>query len=395
MRIGIDASRTFVENPTGTERYAYEVTTRLLKLPEAAKHEWILYGSPSSIPPLNIRGGKGVIWKRIPLKYLWTQAGLAARTWLDRLDVLWVPAHTLPLLRQPGWLRKGKPLRTVVTIHGIEYEWLPAFENPLQRWYLPLSTIYAAKTASKVISVSKFTKDELVRRMGVKREKIEVVWEGITPSNLPLTLRGRNVDEVLNKWGLSQGKYLLFVGTVQPRKNLERLIEAFIKVITPPIPPLTSRGGSLYGDIKLVISGKLGWGYERVVELVNKSAGKVILTGYIDDKERSILLNNAEIYIQPSITEGFGLPVLEAMAAGIPVVSSWGGALKEILEIPNSGKSAGLLFDPYDLTDMEEKIKTVLGSREIRKEMIEGGKKRAGEFSWDKAARETYNILVK
>lgn len=364
MRIGIDASRTFVKDPTGTERYAYEVTMRLLKLPEASKHTWILYTKPGSLTTLRLPNVKTTV---VPWKYLWTQAGLAARTWADDLDVLWVPAHTLPVFRKPG-------MKTVVTIHGIEYEWLPAFENPLQRWYLPLSTIYAAKTASKLISVSKFTKDELIKRMGIDQAKIQVIWEGINKSRMT---GGKDLG-VLEKCGLEKGGYLLFVGTVQPRKNLERLIAAFERI----------------GQGKLVIAGKLGWGYEEVVRLADKSAGKVILTGYIDDNERLVLLHNAGIYVQPSITEGFGLPVLEAMAAGIPVVSSRGGALQEILEIPETGKTAGVLFDPLDVDDMTEKIQGVLRSKTVRDKMITEGKKRAGDFSWEKAAREAYRVMI-
>lgn len=364
MRIGIDASRTFSKDPTGTERYACEVTMRLLKLPEAAEHTWILYTKPGSQVTVQLPNVKTIV---IPLKYLWTQAGLAARTWTDDLDVLWVPAHTLPVFRKPG-------MKTVVTIHGIEYEWLPAFENPLQRWYLPLSTKYAAKTASKLISVSKFTKDELVRRMGINPAKIQVVWEGMNKNG---RAEGKNTG-VLEKYGLERGNYLLFVGTVQPRKNLERLIAAFERI----------------GSGKLVIAGKLGWGYEEVVRLAEKSAGKVILAGYVDDNERSALLQSAGIYVQPSITEGFGLPVLEAMSDGIPVVSSRGGALRELLEIPGTGLTAGLLFDPLDVNDMTEKIKEVLGSKKIRDKMITEGRKRAGDFSWEKAARETYRVIV-
>jgi len=370
MRIGIDASRTFEENPTGTERYAYEITTRLLNLPEARGHEWILY-TKHKIQTSKFKFPSNVRTQVVPLKYLWTQAGLAARTWVDGLDALWVPAHTLPVFRKPG-------VKTAVTIHGIEYEWLPAFENPLQRWYLPLSTEYAAKTASKVISVSKFTKEELVRRMGVDPEKIEVVWEGMSED---AKVGEKEVRNVLEKYGLERGNYLLFVGTVQPRKNLERLIEAYGKLSSE--------------RLKLVIAGKLGWGYDQVVKLAGQLAGKVVLTGYIEDKERVILLKSAGIYVQPSITEGFGLPVLEAMAAGIPVVSSEGGALKEVLEIPGTGgKYAGVLFDPTDTDDMTDKIKLVVGDERLKKSLVDRGLRRAGDFSWDKAARETYNILV-
>ena len=219
MRIGIDASRAFVDNPTGTERYSYEVITRLLKLPEAKKHTWILYVRPqfliSNFKFLNndqMFKCPNVQIREIPLSRLWTQVGLAARTWVDDLDVLWVPAHTLPVLRKPG-------IRTVVTVHGLEYEWLPEYENWLQRWYLPLSTKYAVMSASRIIAVSEFTKRQLVERLGADERKIAVIHEGVTRQRLETSVQR-----------LVKGKYLLFVGTIQPRKNLVRLIEAFSRL---------------------------------------------------------------------------------------------------------------------------------------------------------------------
>jgi len=304
---------------------------------------------------------------------LWTQVGLAARTWVDKLDVLWVPAHTLPVLRKPG-------IKTVVTIHGIEYEWLPAYENLLQRWYLPLSTQYAVMSASRIIAVSQFTKNQLVERLGADPNKIQVIYEGVTntsPSNpSPIIGEGRK-GEVLTKWGLKPKQYLLFVGTVQPRKNLVRLIQAYLALSTKHLA------------LKLVIAGKLGWNYEEVVELAKRYG--IMIVGYINETDRYSLLQNAIVYVQPSITEGFGLPVLEAMAAGVPVVSSSGGALKEIIGIqyPMSSK---ILFNPLDVNDMVKKIGLVLGNKKLREEMIKAGLKM--KFSWDDAAERTYRTLI-
>ncbi|KKU02746.1 MAG: AprM [Microgenomates group bacterium GW2011_GWC1_47_20] len=384
MRIGIDASRAFVENPTGTERYSYEVITRILQLPEARKHEWILYtrnSPPAAADPslkfsqargFAVREGRGVSYKmrQISLPYLWTQIGLAWRTWTDNLDCLWVPAHTLPILRKPG-------IRTVVTIHGIEYEWLPAYENWLQRWYLPLSTQYAVRSATKIIAVSEFTKKQLIERLGADRNKINVVHEGVTntsPSNpSPIIGEGRK-GEVLTKWGLKSKQYLLFVGTVQPRKNLERLIQAYSALSTKHLA------------LRLVIAGKLGWMYDDVVEMAKKHG--VITTGYTSEAERYSLLGNALVYVQPSISEGFGLPVLEAMAAGVPVVSSNGGALAEVVG------DAGVLFDPYDLSDIFDKLSLIVNSSKLRKELITKGHQRTKDFSWQMAAERTYNTLI-
>lgn len=373
-RIGIDASRAFVNEPTGTERYSYEVITRILRLPEAKEHEWILYTkkiTPSLIPSFSLRGGKGVIFKEISMKHFWTQAGLACRTWVDKLDVLWVPAHTLPVFRKPG-------IKTIVTIHGIEYEWLPAYENLLQRWYLPLSTKYAVLSASKIIAVSEFTKKQLRERLGGDQKKIKVVYEGYSPQIPNSKFQQPNKSQILNRYKIKAKQYLLFVGTIQPRKNLERLVEAFSALSTK------------YLGLSLVIAGKRGWLYGGVMDAIKKYKleHKVVITGYIEDEVRQELLNQALVYVQPSITEGFGLPVLEAMAAGVPVASSNGGALTEVVG------DAGVLFDPLNVEEIVNSIEFIVHSSKQRQKLIEKGLERVKIFGWENAARETYDLIV-
>lgn len=181
-------------------------------------------------------------------------------------------------------------------------------------------------------------------------------------------------------------KYILFIGTIQPRKNLKRLIEAFnIYLSSSPSPKLGE--GKSRGEVRLVIAGKLGWGYGEVLDEAKKNKN-VIITGYVSDAERDSLLQHALVYVQPSITEGFGLPILEAMRAGVPVVSSNGGALPEIVG------DAGLLFDPLDVSDLSDKLSKVLSNLKLRKQLITKGHLRIKNFSWEKAARETYNILT-
>ena len=400
MRIGIDASRAFVKNPTGTERYACEVITRILRLPEARNHTWVLYVKPGqmqSIAEADFKRMSQVKVKVIPLKYLWTQLGLAWRTWVDRLDVLWVPAHTLPVLRNPK-------LNTVVTIHGIEYEWLPAYENRLQRWYLPLSTKYALGQADKIIAVSEFTKKQLIERMRADPNKITTILEGFEVQDGGQSLGARDTAKIFHKYKIKSKQYLLFVGTVQPRKNLVRLIEAFSKLIHRLKKT----------DLKLVICGKLGWSYREVVSAPQKNQiqDRVVITDYVDNSTREILLSNALAYVQPSITEGFGLPVLEAMAAGVPVVSSRGGALSEILRMPNAtrtvtpgvktadfeyrvlGDFAGGLFDPEDVDGMADLLELAVKNPTLLREMTRRGGMQSQGFGWDKAAIETYRLLT-
>ncbi len=367
MRIGIDASRAFSDKRTGTEEYSYQIIKHILQLPGATNHQWTLYvRSDFEFRNSNLKLNSNCKVKIIPMTRLWTQVGLALRTWLDKLDLLWIPAHTLPVLRLPT-------LNTLVTIHGIEYEWLPAYENPLQKLYLPLSTHYAVMSASRIIAVSGFTKNQLLKRLHANSKKITVVYEGVAHQVSRKTVADSR--KILKKYKLQQKKYLLFIGTIQPRKNLIRLMRAFAKIDSI--------------ELKLAIVGKLGWLYDEILATPKalNLENRIVILGYLSSAERNILLQNALVYMQPSITEGFGLPVLEAMAAGVPVVSSNGGALAEIVA------KSGLTFDPYNIEDMAAKISQVITDGKLRQQLISKGRRRVLDFSWQKAAKQTLHIL--
>jgi glycosyltransferase involved in cell wall biosynthesis len=367
MRIGVDASRCFVERKTGVERYAYEILRHILMLPESGKHEWMVY--VKSGQGKDFFGGDNVRVVEIPGKYLWTQIGLATRTWTDKLDVLWVPAHTLPIMTNPA-------VKTVVTVHGLEYEWLPSFDGWFNKWYLPFSTKFVARRAGKLIAVSEFTQLELVRRLGVAAEKIKVIQEGVA-ANLKSRAQATAIKSVMVKYGLREGHYVITVGTIQPRKNIRRLIAAFarLKAQDP--------------RLKLVIVGKMGWDYAGDVAAPREFgvADKVRFLDYVSDAEKDILLGNAVMYVQASITEGFGLPVIEAMQAGVAVVSSNGGALKEVVG------EAGMVFDPLDVEQMAEVMSRVVADIGLRTKLVRLGRARAKKFTWKKAAKSTYNWL--
>lgn len=370
MIIGIDASRAFISEKTGTENYSYYIITSMLRLPESKSHTFVLFTRQNPILPIELDGYTNVIVKEVKWKYLWTQAGLAWETWIGTsLDVLWVPAHTLPVLRNPK-------IKTAVTIHGLEYQWLPEYKNFLQKWYLPLSTIYATKYANKLIAVSKFTAKQLEEQLHTDKKKIKVIHEGVVAS-APC-----HSDTVsLQKCGLEYKKYVLFVGSVQPRKNLVALIESFSLV------------AKKYPELKLVIAGGIGWMAEDVLRAPSRYGvqDKVIFTGRISDPELSELYLGALVYVQPSITEGFGLPVLEAMASGVPVISSDGGALPEVI-----GNKAGVVVKLGDnfASRLSAAMERVIGDKKLQNTLMSMGYKRVGELSWKKAAEMTLEVLV-
>ncbi len=371
MIIGIDASRAYVSERTGTENYSYHLIKEILRLPESKKHTFVLFIRPNSILPQYLDGYSNLIVKVVKMKYLWTQLGLAWETWQKPiLDRLWIPAHTLPVLRNPK-------TKTVVTIHGVEYKWLPEYKNWLQKWYLPLSTYYAAKSADTLIAVSQFTKNELEKELHNSTMNIKVIHEGVTIE----VNRVKNTDKsVLDKYGVLPDKYVLFVGTVQPRKNLVQLIDGF------------SEFSRVNPGYKLVIAGGIGWMAEEILRAPNQYevAELVVFTGRVSETELSALYQSASVYVQPSITEGFGLPILEAMANNVPVITSNGGALSEICG------SAGIVIPIGDqfVSRLSKTIENVVKDQTMIKKMIVEGKKRVESLNWKNAARETLKVLL-
>lgn len=348
MLIGIDASRAFIHEKTGTENYSYNLIQKLLEIDK--KNQYLLY-TRESIP-----------WPRF-----WTQGGLALECLFHPPDILFIPAHTLPIIRRPS-------LKTVVTIHGLEYEYLPQYYQFPQKLYLNKSTEYAVHHATHLISVSQWTKKQLVEKLGVDSKKISVVYEGIpkgvTPQRMRPPARG---------YPLQGAPYILFVGTIQPRKNLVRLIEAF--------STLQAQGQAL----NLVIAGKLGWMCKEILAAPKRLGveGRVKFLGYVTDRELASLYQNALFFVLPSLCEGFGLPVLEAMRFGCPVIAAKGGALPEVVG------DAGILIDPYKIEEMAQAMKLMIENSDLREGLREQGYRRVHQFSWTRAARETIRVFEK
>jgi len=370
MVIGIDCSRAFGRDRTGTENYTYYLVKEMLRLPAAETHEFVLYTRVGSETPDWTRQKKVKI-EPIEMPYLWTQVGLAWRTWTNpKIDLLFVPAHTLPVLRKPG-------IKTVVTIHGLEYKWLPEYNNLLQRWYLPLSTYYAARSATKVIAVSNFTKEQIIEEAKIEAKKVVVILEGAQNA---INRKNDKSAKILRELNLDKGKYILFVGTLQPRKNLPALIEAFAR-LAPKYPRL-----------KLVLAGGKGWQTEEIFAAPSKWGvqNSVIFAGRVSDEELDDLYSGAALYAQPSITEGFGLPVVEAMRKGVPVVASSGGALAEVV-----GRSGVVVpIGPQFASNLAKQMDKVLSNDSYKSTLVASGHRRAKELNWQKAAEATLETLL-
>jgi len=368
MLIGIDASRAAVQQRTGTEVYSLHVIRGLLAL--GAPHRYALY-TPSAPPPgllVGTEGAPAASIRVIPFPRLWTHVRLSTEMALRPPDVLFVPAHVLPLVH---------PRSSVVTVHDLGYLAYPEAHTAFARLYLDRSTAWNARRAAAVLADSAATKADLVRAYGARPEKIHVVHLG-RDETLHRVTDPRLVTPVRRRYGLAD-RYLLYVGTLQPRKNLQRVVGAFARIA----------GQAGVSDVQLVLAGKRGWMYDQLFDQVERSglAGRVVFPGYVPDEDLPALFSAAAGFVYPSLFEGFGLPVLEAGGCGVPVITSNTSSLPEV------AGDAALLVDPHDVDAIADAMMRVLTDEALRAELARRGLENVKRFSWEKCARETLAVL--
>jgi glycosyltransferase involved in cell wall biosynthesis len=297
-------------------------------------------------------------------------AGLPAHAWEQsvlpfsiRDAVLWSPTNTGPLAMS----------RQVVTIHDVvpldHPEWLNPRFAVLHRWLIPR----IVRRAAHVITVSEFTRQRLIHHTGLNPEKVSMVYNGVDPRFSPRPEKEiRHVSEVLS---LPSRRYVLALGSIEPRKNLVRLVEAWGKLLH-----------RLPGDIWLVITGAAGRSlvYKKVSL---PSLPRVHFTGHINDEHLPALYSGALVFVYPSVYEGFGLPPLEAMACGTPVVTGDRTSLPEVIG------GAGLSVDPYNTDEIASALERLICSDDLRRFYSASGRERSQCFSWQKAGATTLRIL--
>ncbi len=360
LQIAIDASRITVSQRTGTENYALQLIRHLLRL--NTQHHFHLYfrDQPAAgLLPLHHNWTPHVIpWPR-----MWTHLRFASALWLQRPDVIFVPAHTLPRFFVG---------RAVVTIHDLGYLYFPEAHPPRERQYLDWSTRYSAKRATRVLADSEATRQDLIEHYHIPPDKIHVVYPSYDDRLQPVTDSTR-IAAVRAKYGIEKD-YFFFLGTLQPRKNIERLIRAF---------QLFRAESKL--EVALVLGGKKGWLFD---ETWLNGAEDVRLIGYVADVDIAALYSGAVGFVFPSLYEGFGFPILEAMRCQVPVLCS------HISSLPELGGDAVLYVDPMRTENIAEGLeKLALLSSVERQAMIERGLQQLQKFKWEQTALQTLKHL--
>ncbi len=368
MIIGIDGNEANVIEKVGVSVYTLKLLEHFQKK-ASQSYQFLVFlkHKPNSDLPEPKENYK---YQIVPGDFLWSQTFLPLELFKkkalgQKIDLFFSPAHYAP---------RFCPIPFVVTIHDLSYFYYPEEFLKKDLYQLKNWTKYSVEKAKKVIAVSQTTKRDIVRFYNTPEEKIEVIYEGYE-KNVKTQMSNVKSKSEISK--LKKTKFILYVGTLQPRKNITTLVDAFnIFYMQNP-------------EFKLIIVGKKGWLYEHIFKKVHELnlSKHVKFLGYVSDQELINIYRNAFCFVLPSLYEGFGLPLIESMNFSCPVISSFSSSLPEV------GGDACLYFDPKDPKELAEKLSELKKNDKLRKELISKGKERIKLFSWQKCAEETLIVL--
>lgn len=360
MIIALDGNEANVKNRVGSGQYAYAMLNEFAKI---RNHEFIVYLKTKPLPDLP-RESQNFRYKVFGPKKLWTQfalpINLAIRT---KPDVYFTLGHYGPRFSRVPY---------AVTIFDLSYIHYPELFDKDDLYQLTNWSKYSIENSRHIFAISKCTKDDIVKNYSIDPAKITVTYMGYN-SNLFKPQQEAVIGKVKNKYKI-KGDYIIFVGTLQPRKNIERLLESFAQISK---------------NLKLVIIGKKGWLYEPIFKKLESLdlKSKVIFTDFVPAPDLPALISGARLYVLSSLYEGFGIPVVEAQACGTPVVASNVSSLPEVV-----GNSA-ILVDPNDTNSIKIGLEKVLNDHSLASELSKKGFKNALRFSWQTCAQDTLKVL--
>jgi len=362
MTIGVHAVPAFKPEPTGVEHYAREVISRVVPLAKEQGASCILYTKSDSFEdPANlpIRQSADIRALRAPI--LWTQARLSWEMFRRPPDVLFVPGNALP---------RVLPKRTVLTVHGVEFLLSPQYFERRHRSYLTWLTRDGVRRADAVIVPSRATAEALMMHVGADERKLHVI-----PHGAPVSAGLPNAPHTI-----SHIPFILYIGRLEIHKNVHGLVDAFSQY----------RAMNPDHETKLYLAGKPSFGYRTIRRAIERSPYRKDIRelGYINEQQKWELLRACTLFCLPSFSEGFGLPVLEAQAVGVPVMTSATTAMPEV-----AGRGA-FFVDPFSSSSIIGGLTKVMRDEDLRTQLVATGRENLARFSWDKAAQQTLDVLV-
>jgi len=377
MRIGIDYTAA-ARQRAGIGRYTRELVGALLALPTS--HHYTLFAAVGGLPRahwqreidrLRATCHSQLAIRTLPLSDDWLarlwhrlRLPISVETVTGPLDIFYSPDFVLPPTR--------RGTRTLLTVHDLSFLHYPEHFVPKLVQYLTQVVTRSVARADQVLADSEATHADLLALLGTEPEKVAVLYSGVDARFRPQPEPGE-AERIRARYSIGDRPYVLSLGTLQPRKNYCRLIQAFTRL------PLA--------DLQLLIAGRKGWLYENILAEAEKHPDSVRVLGFVDDKDLPALYRNAGLFALPSLYEGFGLPVLEAMACGAPVVCS------DVSSLPEVAGDAALLIDPLNTEELTAAMGRALGDAGLRQEMTSKGLAQAARFTWEKAARQLLDTL--
>ena len=356
MKIGIDTSRVTKEHLTGTEYYSIELIKSFARLNET--DQFLLYAPKDPRPNLGYLPNNFQT-KIMPFPKLWSQVRLSFEMMTKKPDVLFVPSHLVPIIH---------PKNTVVTIHDLGFKHFPELYPAKELIYHNWGMNFSVRHAKKIIAVSEYTKKDLLQTYNLDPTKIEVVWSGVDLD------RFKPDDKIKKK------PYILYIGRLEEKKNIINMIRAYAF--------LRKEAQTTH---QLVLAGSPGFGYENIlreIESLPKEIQKdIIQPGYISESDYIKKLREADIFLFCTNFEGFGFPIIEAMAVGTPVITS------NVTSMPEIAGNAALLVNPKNPVQIGAALSKLIHSDSLKKSLILKGRVRSRIFSWDRAGQKTLEII--
>jgi glycosyltransferase involved in cell wall biosynthesis len=371
LNIGVDLRCLQTPYRTGVGEYTFELLSAILRIDKV--NNYYLYSnsfSPVELPKFN---GNNVfeVKFRFPNRLLNFSSLLLSRPKADELIKKKFNLNKLDYFFSPNlnFISLTKETKHILTVHDLTFDILPDFLTVKQlAWHRLTRPKKQCKEAYKILTPSENTKRDLISFYNIDPHKIKVIYPGISSNFASVN----NNETVKSKYNLPDN-FLLFIGTIEPRKNISSLIRAFEEA-----------GKSLPEKYFLIIAGSPGWKNQEVLKLIQNSPARdlIRIIGYIDDKDKPDLYRRAKLFIYPSFYEGFGFPVLEAMHAGVPVITSNRSSLPEL------AGNACHLINPHRPAEICSAITKIIGDKIYRQKLIADGIKRAEKFNWENAAKE-------
>lgn len=398
MTIGIDIRVLASGRLSGVEQYALNLLSYLIPLDKSIRYKLFYNGVKKQRPNWPFLDNYNVDLRtfNIPNRFLFLSSRILNYPKVDKLlygaDVFFSPHIFIAPL--------SKQVKKVYTVHDLSFEYFPEFLS--KKSLFAHKYIFNPKKelsgVDKIISVSKSTRDDLTNMYGIPEQRIEVIYSGI---NQPEIDESR-IPRIKEKYNLPEN-YILYLGTIEPRKNILGIVRAFELLKRPT--NLWSGTGSTFRDasrkaagspaeqnqpLKLVLAGEPGWLHKPIYEYIKKSKfrGDILLPGFIPEEDKPYLYKLARAFVYPSFFEGFGFQVLEAASLGVPVITSNTSSLPEVIG------SASLMADPYNPKQISQAIDYVLNNENLAKVLGETGRLKASKFTWQKSAEKTLELLT-